>query len=93
MSGPDLRVDAVQLREVSARVTGAVTSVRFEGSMRSVSEHEIGSGEVANALRDCSAQEHRRAELVAAALQAVGNSPAAAVAAFLQADQALAKVF
>jgi hypothetical protein len=89
----DLHVDGSRLREVSARIVSAASSLRFNGVLSVRAGGVLGSPEVASALRDGAVQQDARAGAVADALQAVGGSPAQAAASFAEADAGLARVF
>jgi hypothetical protein len=89
----DLRVDSQRLRELSARLTIAASSIRFNGGLTAPPADVLGSSEVASALRDGTVQQSVRSGAVADTLHAVGASPAQAAASFVEADAALARVF
>lgn len=89
----ELRVDGSQLRDVSSRILGAVSSVRFNGALSAPAEAVLGASEVASALREGTREQDVRSGVVADALQSVGSSPADAAAAFEDADAALARAF
>ena len=89
----DLRIDGPRLSEVSARITAAVSAVRFNGALSAQARGVLGSSAVATALRDGAIQQDARADSVADALARVGAAPALAVASFAEADAGLARVF